>query len=127
GTPDGRDAAHRYGFDAVRVPIRMAGACDRASRDLAARLWPLLSGADEARLPRRLDGTPEPRAVRHAVALVGAAGAARAAGHDADAERLLTAAAAQDRAAPTYYGAAWVALGRILLTTDLAGRCATAR
>jgi endoglucanase len=28
-------------------------------------------------------------------------------------------------AAPTYYGAAWVALGRALLTTSLLGGCAT--
>ena len=90
---------------------------------MAARLWPALSHSDDPLLPRRLDGAVDGGAVRHAVALVGAVGAASAAGHPDDAARLLDQAAAQDRGAPTYYGAAWVALGRVLLTTDLAGRC----
>jgi endoglucanase len=124
GGPDPREAATaRYGFDAVRVAIRMGGACDAASRAVAGRLWPALSGADAALLPRRLDGPPISGATPHAVALVGAAGAARGAGRSADVARLLDAASARDRAVPTYYGAAWVALGRVLLTTDLAGRC----
>lgn len=123
-SPDGSStAAPEYGFGAARVGVRMGSACDQASRAAVARLWPALSGADAALLPRHLDGTAGRGAVGHPVALVGAAGAARAAGREADMKRLLDAAAAQDRAAPTYYGAAWVALGRVLLTTDLAGRC----
>jgi len=125
GAGSGQPAS--YGFDAVRVPIRMASACDSASRRVAARLWPLLSGADGQVLPRGLDGAPAGGAVRHAVALVGAAGAARAGGRRAATLRLLTWAAAQDRATPTYYGAAWVALGRVLLTTRLAGGCPPSR
>lgn len=125
--PAGGDAEPpRYGFDAVRVPIRMGSACDSASRRLAAGLWPVLE-RDSALLPRRLDGTPADSAVRHAVALVGAAGAARAAGEPGAVRRLLDQAAAQDRAAPTYYGAAWVALGRVFLTTPMAGGCARSR
>jgi endoglucanase len=50
---------------------------------------------------------------------VAAAGAADAAGHPAARDGLLDSAEALDRRFPTYYGAAWVALGRILLTTKL--------
>ena len=35
-----------------------------------------------------------------------------------DEDRLLDAAEALDKRSPTYYGAAWVALGRIMLTTN---------
>lgn len=122
--PD-RDAPDepRYGFAAARLAVRFAGACDTPSRQIAARLWPPLSGADAALVPRRVDGRPSAGAVRHPVALVGAAGAARGAGRPADVARLLAQAADQDHARPTYYGAAWVALGRIWLTTDLLGPC----
>ncbi|HEX4362963.1 MAG TPA: glycosyl hydrolase family 8 [Solirubrobacteraceae bacterium] len=123
-SPGGAAGPPSYGFDAARVAIRMGSACDSASRAVAARLWPVLSGGDDQLLPRRLDGAADGGAVRNPVALVGAAGAAKAAGRPADVSRLLDAAAAQDRSTPTYYGAAWVALGRVLLTTDLAGRCA---
>jgi len=37
--------------------------------------------------------------------------------------RLLEEAAALDQRSPTYYGAAWVALGRIMLTTKLLDAC----
>ena len=53
------------------------------------------------------------------MALVAAAAAADAAGRRARRrQRLLDAAEALDRGSPTYYGAAWVALGRIMLDTD---------
>ena len=55
--------------------------------------------------------------------LVAAAGAADAAGRPADRDRLLAAAEALDQRSPTYYGAAWVALGRIMLTTKLLDAC----
>jgi hypothetical protein len=54
---------------------------------------------------------------------VAAAGAAQAAGKTADAARLLDAAEKLDKQTPTYYGAAWVALGRVMLTSDLLDAC----
>jgi endoglucanase len=54
---------------------------------------------------------------------VGSAAAARAAGDRKASAGLLAEAEALDRRAPTYYGAAWVALGRILLTSRVLGRC----
>lgn len=115
--------AARYGFDAVRVPIRMATACDATSRRIAAALWPRLRDGDAALLARELDGQPAPGAVRHATALVGAAAAARAAGDRSAMRGLLGDAEKLDRQSPTYYGAAWVALGRVLLTTGLLADC----
>jgi len=38
----------------------------------------------------------------------------------------LDAAAQLEQRSPTYYGAAWVALGRIMLTTSLLGECPVA-
>ena len=64
--------------------------------------------------------------VRLAVAvtvLVAAAGAADAAGQPAARDGLLDEAEALDKRFPTYYGAAWVALGRIMLTTKLLDAC----
>ena len=55
--------------------------------------------------------------------LVGAAGAAFAAGKPDAGRRLLDAAEALDRQSPTYYGAAWVALGRMMLTTKRLEPC----
>jgi hypothetical protein len=60
---------------------------------------------------------------RHPVFTVARAARALAAGDRGAADRLLDAAADQEEAAPTYYGAAWIALGRLLLRTDLLGSC----
>jgi endoglucanase len=54
---------------------------------------------------------------------VAAAGAADAAGQTAARDGLLDEADALNRRFPTYYGAAWVALGRIMLTTRLLDSC----
>ena len=60
---------------------------------------------------------------QHPMALVAAAGAAQAAGKTGDAARLLDAAEKLDKQTPTYYGSAWVALGRVMLTSDLLDAC----
>lgn len=121
GAP-GSNLPPRYGYDAVRVPVRLAESCRRVDRRAAARLWPILA-RDAGRLPRALEGPPVPQADLHPVALVGAAGAAHAAGARADARHLLDLAVRRDRAQPTYYGAAWAALGREMLLTRRLGRC----
>jgi endoglucanase len=58
-----------------------------------------------------------------AITLVGAAAAARSAGQPAS-DALLTQAQAVDSRFPTYYGSAWIGLGRVELTTSLLGGCA---
>ena len=92
-----------------------------ADRRLAAALWPLYR-----RHPGRSAYAPDGRPLtsqRHAASFVAAAAAARAAGHAAAGDGLLDRAEATDRANPTYYGAAWAALGRVLLTSSALGAC----
>jgi endoglucanase len=111
-----------FGFDAARVPIRMGVDCDERGRELAATSHPFLSSQDPVMAGYDLDGSPEVD-FRHPLMVVAAAGAAHAAGDGDAVTGLLDEAEALDRREPTYYGAAWVALGRLLLTTDLLHGC----
>jgi endoglucanase len=114
----------RYGWDAVRIPVQLAADCDQAGRRIAARLWPFFLSQDVVvAAVYELDGTVVDRST-HAATIVGAAGAATAAGADESAAVLLERAATWDSRHPTYYGSAWVALGRLWLTTSLLGGCA---
>lgn len=117
----GADGEPVFGFDAARVPVRYAASCHPADRALAARMWPLLR-ANPGVATRLLDGTPT-TAAEHPVALVASAAAASAAGERATAAALLDRATALDERRPSYYGAAWVALGRAMLTMEALGRC----
>jgi len=109
-----------FSFDAVRTLVRMAEDPNPAGPRIAARAWPVFEGANPANLPvqHELSGRPIGD-VRNPVVLVAAAGAADAAGHPAARDGLLDEAQALDLRFPTYYGAAWVALGRMMLTTKL--------
>jgi endoglucanase len=120
GSPGG-GVAPRYAYDALRVPLRFAESCAAADRALAARLWPRLRDVPGAPA-RGLDGTPSPGPESPA-ALAAAAAAAWAAGDRGAASGLLDRADAVDREHPTYYGAAWAALARIMLQTRTLGRC----
>jgi endoglucanase len=116
--PSGTPPDIRYGLDAQRLVVWLAADCDPTARSLAARWWPLLR--DPARsqaLALALDGTPrEPTPA--ALPLVASAAAARAARDTTASDQLLDRADNQQRSSPTYYGAAWAALGRVLLTTS---------
>ena len=119
--PAGRFPQARYGLDAQRAVVWLATDCDDDNRARAASHRPLLADRPEASA-RLLDGTvldPTP----HPLPLVAAAAAAGAAGDRAERDRLLDEAAAQDQRSPTYYGAAWVALGRALLQTTILDPC----
>jgi endo-1,4-beta-D-glucanase Y len=100
-------AAPEYGFDALRIPVRFAEDCKADGRAVAADLWPRLRGRDHD----------------HPAEIVAAAAAADAAGSTSARNKLLAGAERRDRDDSTYYGAAWVALGRVMLTTDLLGSC----
>ena len=117
--PGQAGAPARYSLDAARLPIRFAGACDPGQRELAASLWPVFADdeASEIALAYDLGGTPVTDE-RHPLTLVGAAAAAHAAGEAEAAQRLMEAAAELDRRYPSYYGAAWVALGHLYLAGD---------
>jgi endoglucanase len=112
--PDERNGPGRYGLDAARIPARLPACPD--GDGVAADLWERLRDLDDrgAGLAYSLDGEQlEP--ARHPVGLIGAAGAAQAAGDSGAARELLDRAADLDRDHPTYYGAAWLALGEELL------------
>jgi hypothetical protein len=115
------NADARSSFDAIRVAIRYGTSCDPADRRLAAALWPLYR-RNPGRDAYALDGAPA-SSYLHAVSFVGAAAAARAAGDKAAASQMLARAQAQNSAHPSYYGSAWVALGRVMLTTAALGSC----
>jgi hypothetical protein len=123
-SPNGDPPEVQYGPDAQRLVIWMAAGCRPEGRRLAAAWWPILSdGRTGAALALRLDGevlngAPSP------LSLLAAAAAAGAAGRPGERDRLIARAERLDAARPSYYGGAWVALGRALLTTDLLGGCA---
>ena len=119
--PPGEPGEPVHGFDAVRVPLRLAESCDRGARRLAARAWPALRG-DRVAAVRGLDGSPRADH-EHPASLAGAAAAARAAGDDEASAELLDRAAELDRERPSYYGAALTALARVSLDTDGLGSC----
>jgi endoglucanase len=124
GLPDKPQAPAQFGFDAVRTLVRMAEDPSPAGRRIAARAWPVFAGEDPTKLPveHHLSGRPIGH-ILNPVVLVAAAGAAAAAGELAARDGLLDAAGTLDQRFPTYYGAAWVALGRIMLTTNLLDAC----
>lgn len=99
--PPGRVVPASYGFDAARTLVWMATG-GHADATLARAAWPALRA--------RSAGSP--------VFGVAGAAAAVAAGDVRGRDRMLAAATRAQDAHPTYYGAAWLALGRLLLTSD---------
>ena len=120
GDPSHPQSPPRFGFDAVRTLVRFAEDPNPVGRQIAARAWPVFQNQDPAKLPveHDLSGHPTGQTL-HPVALVAAAGAADAAGQAAARDGLLDEAESLDQRSKTYYGAAWVALGRMMLTTKL--------
>lgn len=112
----------RYSYDATRTPVRLAESCASADRALAAQLVDVLdrSGADTAALDL---GGAALTGDESAVAAVGQAAAVAAEGDLDRARAELVDADHLQQQTPTYYGAAWNALGRLLLTDDALGGC----
>jgi endoglucanase len=118
-----------WGLDAARITIRYAESCSEADRALAARAWPFLrevTRAGDVALDYTLDGAPTTSDV-NPLGLVAAAAAAAAAGEPSERDALLERAEILGERHPTYYGAAWIALGRLMLTTDRFGPCTAPR
>ena len=114
----------RHSLDAARLPVRFAEACDEEGRALAARLLPFFKrrAGGEPAIAYGLDGEVL-ETETHPMPLVAAAATAHASGDERLRDAQLARAEKLERRSPTYYGSAWVALGRIMLTTDLLGRC----
>ncbi len=122
--PDGHVPEAQYGLDAQRLVVWLAVSCQPAARALAAKWWTRLAATNQA---RALALSPTGAIVdpaTNAMPIVAAAAAASASGHEAARDELLAAAARVQASHPTYYGAAWLALGRTLLTTTALGGCA---
>jgi endoglucanase len=115
----------RFGLDAARLPVRFAESCDREDRALAGAMRPILTAPGDVPALRNLDGSAASD-WQHPVALVAAAATEQGVGNTNGAVERLDAAAQLEQRSPTYYGAAWVALGRIMLTTSLLGECPVA-
>lgn len=121
GSPDGA-AGPRYGLDAPRLLIRLASSCDSADRALAASASRAVGSLSEPAI-RSLSGEPQV-SWRHPISDVAVAAVASAAGDRTGVTSALSAAEQTQASAPTYYGAAWIALGAALLTTHLLTDCA---
>jgi len=123
-SPDGA-RSERFGYEAVRLPLRMAWGCKPSERRLAARPWDFLHGqAGGGIAPEYTLGGKRLAPGTSPTAMVAGAAAALAAGERGAGGRLLDRAAAQERQSPTYYGSALVALGRVVLETRALGpRC----
>ncbi|HWF73857.1 MAG TPA: glycosyl hydrolase family 8 [Solirubrobacteraceae bacterium] len=113
----------QYGLDAQRLVVWMASSCTAADRGLAARWWRILAPASRS---GALALTPTGAVLQgqtSSLPYVAAAAAAGAAGDGPARARLLGQARAVERRYPTYYGAAWLALGETLLETGALGGC----
>jgi endoglucanase len=125
GGPSTPNSTPAYGLDAQRVPVWFAAGCTQSQRSVAANAWPLLRRAADqgGRISYSLRGAAQSAAV-NPLGSVAAAASASAAGDQRAAATLLTAADRQSARFQTYYGDAWVALGRILLDTSWLSPCA---
>jgi endoglucanase len=121
GAPDGSNGP-RYGLSAPRLLIRLAASCRAGDRALAARASDASVRADAPAI-RGLDGSARVD-WKHPVSSVAAAAVQTARGNTAAARSALARAEDQQRHTPTYYGAAWVALGYALLHRGVLGSCA---
>lgn len=114
--PGDRPRSPRFGYDAVRVPLRWAWACSTRERNLATRPWDFLHGQAGGGIGPEysLDGKRLAQGT-HPGAMVAGAAAATSAGERGAAGRLLDRAAGHDSRWSTYYGSALLALGRLVL------------
>jgi endoglucanase len=121
GNPAGEP---RYGFDAARLLVRYASDCGESSRRLVASAGSRLpSATDQVVAEYNLDGAGLVD-FEHPLGMVAAAAYSYTTGDRQTARQRLDQAEQLDARSPTYYGAAWVALGRLMLTTNLLGPCA---
>lgn len=112
----------RYGYDAVRTPIRFAESCDPADRALAGRIAPALP--TDGTLPAELDsGGGAVTTDQHAIAYAARAAALAGAGQTDAAASDLGRMSETSSTTPTYYGDAWNALATAMLSDDVLAGC----
>jgi endo-1,4-beta-D-glucanase Y len=122
--PDATGGPGMFTYDAPRALVRLAENPDSAAKSAEARAWSVFRDTQPQDIVtvHRLNGTAVGD-VHHPVTLVAAAGAAKAGGDTSAMTTLLNVAQQLNDQQPSYYGSAWVALGRLLLTTDRLQPC----
>ena len=115
-----------FTYDAPRTLVRLGVATDPAARSAVARAWGVFKQTrpEDVVTEHQLNGAAVGTA-HNPVTLVAVAAAAKAAGDRRAVPGLLQQAQQLNNQHPTYYGAAWLALGRFLLTTNLLDPCAS--
>jgi endoglucanase len=113
-----------FTYDAPRALVRLAENPTPAARSAEARAWSVFRDTQPQDIvtEHELSGAAVGD-VHHPVTLVAAAAAAKASGDTSAMTTLLDVAQQFNDQQPTYYGSAWVALGRLLLTTDRLQPC----
>ena len=111
-----------YRYDAARMPLRYAESCSSDDVALAARLIAPLARVPQHAALRNLDGEAV-GTYESVVAIAGLAAAYAASGHPDGSAAALVAVDQLQQQRPTYYGGAWNALGRLLLTDRAFGGC----
>jgi Glycosyl hydrolases family 8 len=117
--PSATSGPGMFTYDAPRTLVRFAVDPGAAGRTAVARAWSVFRETKPQDIVTEHQLSGAAVGTDHGpVTLVAAAGAARAAGDTAAVAPLLAQAQQLNAAHPTYYGAAWVALGRLMLTTQ---------
>ena len=113
-----------FTYDAPRTLIRFAVDPSPVARGALRRAWSVFRQTRPADIvtEHQLSGAPAGNS-HDAITLVAVAGAAKAAGDTAAVPALLGEAGQRNAQHPTYFGGAWLALGRLLLTTDRLQAC----
>lgn len=112
----------RYSYDATRTFVRFAESCTSVDHEVAAA--PAGSLEQSEVLAAALDlGGGALTEDEHPVAYAARAAARAVTGDTEGALADLAAADALQQRAPSYFGGAWAALGRMMLQTDVLGGC----
>jgi endoglucanase len=113
--PNGTARHVQYGLDAQRLPVWFATACTRPAQGLAADWWSKLRvPSHQPVIALSLDGAVI-NSLRNPLGYVAASASAQAADRPSMEHELLASAVEQSKNDRTYYGDAWIALGRALL------------
>ena len=115
-----------FTYDAPRTLVRFGLDQDPSGRSAVARAWDVFKYTQPQDIVTEHQLSGAPIGTSHdAITLVAAAGAAKAAGDTGAVPKLLAEAQQLNAEHPTYYGAAWVALGRLVLTTSRLQPCSS--